>query len=51
MLLQTAGQEEGELAVSAGVGTLHLVAALHVGDGQTCGDMQGDRLAHAAAGM
>lgn len=51
MLLQTAGQEEGELAVSAAVGTRHLVAALHVGDGKTCRDMHRDRLAHTAAVM
>lgn len=38
VLLQAAGQEEGELAVLTAVRTLHLVAALHMCDGETCED-------------
>lgn len=43
VLLQPAGQEEGELAVFTAVWTLHIVAALHVGDGEACEDMHGDK--------
>lgn len=35
VLLQPAGQEEGEVAVFTAVWTLHIVAALHVRDGKT----------------
>lgn len=38
VLLQPAGQEEGELTFPAAVRSLHLVAALHVAGGKTCRD-------------
>lgn len=43
VLLQPAGQKEGELAVLTAVRTLYVVAPFHVGDGETCKDMHRDR--------
>ena len=46
VLLQTAGEEEGAFAVLTAVRTLHVVAAHHVTDGETCKDTHREALTH-----